>query len=96
VPPAQLHVYRGYERVPIDLDLQPSLGMRGVVRDFIDSIERGHAPLAPGEAGCTVLEAVLGAYASAARQRTVGLPLEPTDAVYRQGLLGLTHAAGVL
>jgi hypothetical protein len=35
------------------------------------------------------LEAVVGAYASVARQRTVRLPLNPDDAVYQRGLEAL-------
>jgi predicted dehydrogenase len=94
-PPEQLHVFRGSERVPVELDLQPSLGMQVVWRDFADSIQQQHEPIAPGEQGCATLEAVVGAYASAARQRTIALPLDQSDPVYHRGIEALVepHAA---
>jgi predicted dehydrogenase len=88
-PPEQLHVFRGAERVPVELDLQPSFGMRAIWRDFVDSVEHDHEPIAPGEQGCATLEAVVGAYASAARQRNVALPLDKSDPVYHRGISAL-------
>jgi predicted dehydrogenase len=95
VPPEQLHVYRGYERVPLELDTSSSLGMREVIRDFVDSIQEGREPRASGAAGCAVLEAVLGGYASAARGRTVSLPLDRGDPIFEQGLSAVQDAAEV-
>ena len=90
-PPEQLHVYRGSERLSIDLPRERTapIGMRAIWRDFVDSIARGHEPLAPAEQGCSTLEAVIGAYASAARQRTMTLPLDTSDPVYYRGIAAL-------
>jgi hypothetical protein len=66
-----------------------------VIRDFVDSIEHAREPRAPGHAGCATLEAVLGAYASAARGRTMTLPLERTDPVFARGTAALEDAAEV-
>jgi predicted dehydrogenase len=89
--PEQLHVYRGYERVPIELALPAALGVGGVWRNFVRSVAGLEEPLARGQEGCTALEAVLAAYASAARQRTVSLPLDRSDAVYKHGVAGLVQ-----
>jgi predicted dehydrogenase len=88
-PAEQLHVFRGPERMPVELDLQPSLGMRAILRDFVDSVAHDHEPLAPGEQGCATLETVVGAYASAARQRNIALPLDQGDPVYHRGISAL-------
>src|SRR5438105_5884434 len=37
-PAEQLHVYRGYERIPIKLDVGPRPGMRPVWRNFVESV----------------------------------------------------------
>jgi predicted dehydrogenase len=97
-PPDQLHVFRGSERIPVafDPDKRPPFTMQPVWRDFLDSIQEGREPVATGENGCTTLEAVIAAYASAARGRTMMLPLETNDPVYYRGvaaLLGDEHAA---
>jgi predicted dehydrogenase len=89
VKPAQLHVYRGAERQPLELVLPPSLGVGGVWTNFVRGVAGLEEPLASGEQGCAALETVLAAYASAERQRTVALPLERSDPVYRQGVAGL-------
>src|SRR5207245_9172299 len=87
-PPDQLHVFRGKERVPADFqpDRGTPLGMQPIWRDFVESVERGREPIAPAEQGCATLEAVLGAYASASRKRTVALPLDASDPVYYRGI----------
>lgn len=90
-PPEQLHVFRGRERVPVVFqpDAPRPLGMQPVWRDFVESVEWGREPIAPAEQGCTTLEAVIGAYASAARQRTMALPLDTADPVYFRGIAAL-------
>jgi predicted dehydrogenase len=93
--PAQLHVYQGAERVPIELELAPSLGVGGVWRNFVRSVAGDEEPLATGQQGCAALETVLAAYASAARQRTVELPLEHSDPVFTAGVAGLTQGSAV-
>ena len=87
-PPEQLHVFRGKERVPVEFqpDRTTPLGMQPIWRDFAESVERGREPIAPAEQGCATLEAVLGAYASASRKRTVALPLDASDPVYYRGI----------
>jgi predicted dehydrogenase len=95
--PEQLHVFRGGERVPVetafptDREAVPPT-IRLVVRNFARAVAGLEAPIATGEQGCLALEAVVGAYASAARQRTVRLPLDPDDAVYQRGLAALWEA----
>jgi predicted dehydrogenase len=90
-PVEQLHVFRGNERVPVDLDTkrQPLFSVRPIWRDFVESIEAGREPIAAGEQGCATLEAVIAAYASAARQRTMPLPLDASDPVYYRGIAAL-------
>ncbi len=89
--PDQLHVFRGSERIPADFDPSVHLhyGMQPIWHDFLESIEQGREPIASGEEGCTTLEAVIGAYASAARQRTIALPLDAGDPVYYRGITAL-------
>jgi predicted dehydrogenase len=84
--PAQLHVYRGNERLPIDLSLGPRSGVRPIWENFVRSVAGAETPLAPGEEGCAVLEAVIATYAAAARQTTVRLPLDRADPVFDQGV----------
>jgi predicted dehydrogenase len=99
-PPDQLHVYRGSERVAIDDSFlqayayppqasDPAYPLRVLLRNFVGAVEGREELLAPGEHGVLALEAVVGAYASAARQRTVRLPLDPEDAVYQRGIHAL-------
>ena len=89
VPAEQIHVFRGNERVPVEVDFSRRFGSNGILRDFIDSVTRGREPLAPGERGAETLEAVVGAYASAYLERQVALPLDPASPVYQKGLAGL-------
>ena len=99
VGPEQLHVYRGNEKVTVDdsfLQLpypwKPSDAtnpLRSIVRNFAQAVAGQEELIAPGEQGCIALEAVVGSYASAARGRTVRLPLDPEDAVYQRGIHAL-------
>jgi predicted dehydrogenase len=93
VPPEQIYVYRGKERVPIDVDFTRPNAMQLLLRDFAASIAEGRDPLAPGERGCETLDAVIGAYESAYLERAVALPLSPSDPVYQEGLPGLAKLA---
>jgi predicted dehydrogenase len=92
-PPEALHVFRGSERVEVDVDLRPDprspLGFQASLRDFVRSLEHGQEPVAPAEQGCETLEAVIGAYASAAGRHTVRLPLDEADPVYHRGVAAL-------
>jgi len=59
-----------------------------VLLPFAEPIAAADERLA-ARAGDATLEAVVGAYASAARQRTIALPLDPTDPVYHRGVAAL-------
>lgn len=67
----------------------PRYGLAGIAEDFRDAVRERRQPLAPGEAGETVLSAVVGAYASAALGREVALPLQPGDPVFERGARGI-------
>lgn len=88
-PASALHVFDQRGPVPVEADLTFSLGMDGVVRDFVAAIADGRDPHATAEDGCATLEAVLAAYSSAVLEREVALPLSPDDPVYRRGAAGL-------
>lgn len=62
---------------------------RLLLLDLAEALEGGGSPRAVGRDGQRAVETVLAAYASAALDRTVGLPLQPEDPVYRLGLTGL-------
>jgi hypothetical protein len=76
-----------------NLELGPLVieGIGGIVDDFMDAIDAGRAPMASGDDGLHVLELVLAAYESAALGRTVALPLDLDDPVYRRGALGIVE-----
>lgn len=88
-PPKSLHVFDQRGPVAVESDLTFSLGMDGVVRDFVAAIAGGRDPHATAEDGCATLEAVLAAYTSAVLEREVALPLSPEDPVYQRGAAGL-------
>lgn len=65
---------------------------------FYEAVVRGVedgdlSALHSGEQGRRAVELVLAAYASAARQQPVVLPLDPEDPVYRRGLAGSEPAS---
>jgi hypothetical protein len=60
-------------------------GLVGVWSNFRDAVRDGLPAAAPGEAAVTVLDAVIGAYASAALERDVPLPLSPGDPFFEEG-----------
>jgi len=62
-----------------------------VLADFADAVATGRPPRADGGAGLRTLEAVIATYASAARGRSVTLPLDPADPVYLEGVAGLSQ-----
>lgn len=57
--------------------------------DFADAVMHGRDPIAPGEQGLHTLEATLAVYESCALGRTVMLPLDRGDPVYRLGVAGV-------
>ncbi|MFN8593216.1 MAG: Gfo/Idh/MocA family oxidoreductase [Thermomicrobiales bacterium] len=64
-------------------------GMTGIVGDFRDAVEQGRTPIASGEAGLRVLDAVLGAYVAGALGQTIPLPLPADHPVYQKGSAGI-------
>ena len=60
-------------------------------RTLFERLVAGRPPVASVADGVRALEAILGAYESAATGRTVGLPLEPDDPVHRHGITGLAQ-----
>jgi predicted dehydrogenase len=64
-------------------------GMAGIAADFRDAVSEGREPVANGETGLRVLDAVLGAYVSGALGQEVPLPLPHDHPVYRQGSAGI-------
>jgi predicted dehydrogenase len=64
-------------------------GMAGIAGDFRVAVAAGRDPIATGEAGLRVLEAVLGAYVAAATGEETGLPLPADHPVSRRGSAGI-------
>jgi predicted dehydrogenase len=67
----------------------PSFGMAGIAADFRDAVKNGCRPVASGEDGLAVLDAILGAYVAGAQQQQISLPLPPDHPVYSQGAAGI-------
>jgi predicted dehydrogenase len=66
-------------------------GMAGIAGDFRDAIASGVEPVASGESGLRVLDAVLGAYVSGALGVEVTLPLPGDHPVYARGSAGIAE-----
>jgi predicted dehydrogenase len=64
-------------------------GMAGIAADFRDAVATNAEPVASGESGLRVLDAVLGAYVSCALREEVTLPLPDDHPVYRRGSGGI-------
>jgi predicted dehydrogenase len=64
-------------------------GMAGIEGDFRDAVAANAEPVANGESGLRVLDAVLGAYVSAAMMAEVALPLPSDHPVYTKGSAGI-------
>jgi predicted dehydrogenase len=69
----------------------PAYGMTGIAADFRDAVASGREPVASGEAGLRVLDAVLGAYVAGATGEEVPLPLPPEHLVYHKGSAGIAE-----
>ena len=74
-------------------DPPPAYGLVGILADFRDAVAEGRSPIAPGEAGLQVLDAVLGAYVAGATGEEVALPLPPDHPTYHQGAGGIAELA---
>jgi predicted dehydrogenase len=64
-------------------------GMAGIAGDFRDAVAADAEPIASGDSGLRVLDAVLGAYVSAAVAAEVALPLPSDHPVYTKGSAGI-------
>src|SRR5829696_3685884 len=64
-------------------------GMAGIAADFRDAVAANAEPIGSGERGLRVLDAVLGAYVSAAQVGEVALPLPGDHPVYMKGSAGI-------
>jgi len=64
-------------------------GMAGIAGNFRDAVASGNEPIANGETGLGVLDAVLGAYVSGALGQEVSLPLSSEHPVYMKGSAGI-------
>jgi predicted dehydrogenase len=64
-------------------------GMAGIAADFRDAVAADAEPIANGQSGLRVLDAVLGAYVSAALVEEVALPLPVDHPVYSKGSAGI-------
>jgi UDP-N-acetyl-2-amino-2-deoxyglucuronate dehydrogenase len=69
----------------------PQYGMAGIAADFRDAVKNGTTPVASGEEGLIVLDAILGAYLAGALQAQVALPLPSDHPVYRLGAAGIAQ-----
>ncbi len=93
VPPERIHVVgpAGHRAFAPDPEVAPSFEL--IVADFRDAVAQGRPPAAGGVAGAAVLEAVIGAYASAALRQEVTLPLDPANPIYTRGAAGIPELA---
>src|SRR5262249_10568273 len=84
----------------VELAGDPGDGARGLAQSIFRSFEpqvaafasvvlAARAPIATGADGRRILEATLGAYASAARGAVVEVPLNPAGALFGDGVLSL-------
>src|SRR5215211_2419899 len=64
-------------------------GMAGIAGDFRDAVASGVDPVASGESGLRVLDAVLAAYVSGALAEEIPLPLPRNHPVYTKGSAGI-------
>jgi predicted dehydrogenase len=62
-----------------------------VIVDFAEAVLTGGSATASGEDGQRILEATVGAYASAATGQVVSIPLDRRDPVFQRGVLGVRH-----
>ena len=91
VPPDRIVVATPEGRREEAADPEFGASFRAIAADFRDAVGQGRPPTASGEAGAAVLEAVVGAYASAALGREVALPLAADDPVFRDGAAGVAR-----
>ena len=91
VPPERIVVATPDGRREEVAEPEFGLSFAAIAADFRDAVAAGRSPAASGEDGAAVLEAVVGAYASAALGREVALPLDRDDPVFREGAAGIAR-----
>jgi predicted dehydrogenase len=89
VPAERLHVVGPSGERSWKPEEPVAYGMVGVLGDFRDAAADGRKPIASGENGLQVLDAVLGAYVAGALGSTVPLPLPTDHPVYQKGAAGI-------
>ncbi len=93
VPPDTIHIFGTTGERQVEPDHAWGPGHQLALSNFRDAIETGVPLAASGEDGALVLEAVVGAYKSAALSCEVLLPLSPEDSVYQKGAIGVADYA---
>lgn len=78
--------------LPPGQELEPLIAtaMRDTVIDLADAIDGRGSPIVDGDGALHTLELTVAAYASAALQRTVEVPLDPEGPLFAAGVVGLT------
>jgi predicted dehydrogenase len=89
VPVERLHVINGSGVRSWAPGEPQAYGLVDVLADFRDAVASRREPVATGEAGLRVLDAVLGAYVAGATGECVALPLPQDHPVYQKGAAGI-------
>jgi predicted dehydrogenase len=98
-PPEELrvtHADGSVRREPFGADPDepaPAIYLTRAIREFLESVAAGRPPVVDVAAGAHVLEVAMATYESAALGRTVSVPLDRDDPVYRLGIAGLRELA---
>lgn len=98
-PPEELrvtHADGSVRREPFEPDPDepaPAIYLARAIREFLEAVAAGRPPAVDVAAGAHVLEVAMATYESAALGRTVSLPLDRDDPVYRLGIAGLRELA---
>ncbi len=93
VPPERVYVIGTGGRRDFVPDPEIGSSFESIVADFRDAIAQRRRPASDGAAGAAMLEAVIGAYASAALMCEMRLPLDPADPIYTRGAAGIADLA---
>lgn len=89
VPAERLHVINASGVRSWTPEAPPAYGLIGILADFREAVASGREPIANGEAGLRVLDAVLGAYVAGALGEQITLPLSAVHPVYTRGSAGI-------
>ena len=91
VPAARLHVVDESGSRSWTPEESTAYGVAGIAGDFRDAVASGREPIANGEAGLRVLDAVLGAYVAGATGQEIALPLPADHPVFGKGSAGIAE-----